>query len=135
MRRHTRSACTALLALASVVALSACGSSSKSSGASGSSGKSGGTVTLVMGTAPDSLDPGMGYTTQAAEPDWPRPGEAPRDRVARTVAHEVIRVGISPPRVKPEHVHVPQRRGADNAGLGQCAVGAKHASVERCVRA
>jgi peptide/nickel transport system substrate-binding protein len=23
-----------------------------------------------MGTAPDSLDPGMGYTTQAAEPDW-----------------------------------------------------------------
>jgi peptide/nickel transport system substrate-binding protein len=24
----------------------------------------------VEGTAPDSLDPGMGYTTQAAEPDW-----------------------------------------------------------------
>ena len=23
-----------------------------------------------MGTAPDSLDPGFGYTTQAAEPDW-----------------------------------------------------------------
>jgi peptide/nickel transport system substrate-binding protein len=23
-----------------------------------------------MGTAPDSLDPGMGFTTQAAEPDW-----------------------------------------------------------------
>ncbi len=24
----------------------------------------------MMGTAPDSLDPGFGYTTQAAEPDW-----------------------------------------------------------------
>jgi peptide/nickel transport system substrate-binding protein len=27
-------------------------------------------VTLLMGTAPDSLDPQFGYTTQAAEPDW-----------------------------------------------------------------
>ena len=27
-------------------------------------------VTLLMGTAPDSLDPGFAYTTQAAEPDW-----------------------------------------------------------------
>jgi peptide/nickel transport system substrate-binding protein len=27
-------------------------------------------VTIVVGTAPDSLDPGMGYTTQAAEADW-----------------------------------------------------------------
>jgi peptide/nickel transport system substrate-binding protein len=58
------------------MALSACGSSSSSSSSStastssSSSGKSGGTITLVEGTAPDSLDPGMGYTTQAAEPDW-----------------------------------------------------------------
>jgi peptide/nickel transport system substrate-binding protein len=62
-----------------VVALAACGSSSKTTAtqtttantgaAATSSGKSG-TITLVMGTAPDSLDPGMGYTTQAAEPDW-----------------------------------------------------------------
>jgi ABC-type transport system substrate-binding protein len=28
------------------------------------------TVTLTMGTAPDSLDPGMGYTTQSAEATW-----------------------------------------------------------------
>jgi peptide/nickel transport system substrate-binding protein len=58
---------------AAAMALSACGSSSSSSSSTStgtSSGKTGGTVTLVMGTAPDSLDPGMGYTTQAAEPDW-----------------------------------------------------------------
>ncbi|MHB8691226.1 MAG: ABC transporter substrate-binding protein [Solirubrobacteraceae bacterium] len=27
-------------------------------------------MTVVVGTAPDSLDPGFGYTTQAAEADW-----------------------------------------------------------------
>ena len=27
-------------------------------------------ITVVAGTAPDSLDPGFGYTTQAAEADW-----------------------------------------------------------------
>jgi peptide/nickel transport system substrate-binding protein len=54
-----------------VIVLAACGSSSSSSSGGGSSsGKQGGTITLVMGTAPDSLDPGFGYTTQAAEPDW-----------------------------------------------------------------
>jgi peptide/nickel transport system substrate-binding protein len=65
--------------LASVLALSACGSSSKSSSSSGSSSSSssagGGTsntgaINIVEGTAPDSLDPGFGYTTQAAEADW-----------------------------------------------------------------
>ena len=35
----------------------------------GSSGKEGGTVNLIGGTAPDSVDPGFGYTTQALEPD------------------------------------------------------------------
>src|ERR1700760_3250031 len=68
----------AVLALASVFAIAACGSSSSSSspsssssGSSGttSSGKSG-TITYLFGTAPDSLDPQFGYTTQAAEPDW-----------------------------------------------------------------
>ena len=49
--------------LVAAVALSACGSSS-------SSGKNGGTATLLFGTAADSLDPGFGYTTQAAEVDW-----------------------------------------------------------------
>src|SRR5947209_20049032 len=43
--------------------MSACGKSSKSAT------KAGGSVTVLFGTAPDSLDPGMGYTTQALEPD------------------------------------------------------------------
>src|SRR5438128_2234069 len=37
--------------------------------ACGKSTKVGGTVTVLFGTAPDSLDPGMAYTTQALEPD------------------------------------------------------------------
>ncbi len=81
MRIHSRSALGVVLALLAVVALAACGSSSKSSttssstpsssssSSSSSSGKSG-TINIVEGTAPDSLDPGFGYTTQAAEADW-----------------------------------------------------------------
>ena len=30
----------------------------------------GGTVTVLMGTAPDSLDPGLGFTTQSYEATW-----------------------------------------------------------------
>jgi peptide/nickel transport system substrate-binding protein len=63
----------AVVALGSAIALAACGSSSTTSSPSTSttstSGKSGGTITEVSGTAPDSLDPGMAYTTQALEPD------------------------------------------------------------------
>jgi peptide/nickel transport system substrate-binding protein len=51
------------LAFALLVGISACGSSSTSS-------KSGGTVTVLMGTAPDSLDPGLGATTQSYEATW-----------------------------------------------------------------
>ena len=35
----------------------------------GSSGKEGGAITILFGTAPDSLDPGFSYTTQGLEPD------------------------------------------------------------------
>src|SRR5829696_6837034 len=63
-------------AIAAVLALvvAGCGgggddSSTSSSGAS-SGGSEGGTVTVLMGTAPDYLDPQLGYTTQSAEPDW-----------------------------------------------------------------
>src|SRR5258708_23401549 len=72
MRRLSRSALTAVFAAGAVVVIAACGSSSSSSSSAGNSGTAskGGTITLVMGTAPDSLDPGFGYTTQAAEPDW-----------------------------------------------------------------
>jgi len=50
-------------------------SSSSSTAAASSSGSSsgstkGGTVTLLMGGAPQSLDPGMDYTTQGAEALW-----------------------------------------------------------------
>jgi peptide/nickel transport system substrate-binding protein len=63
-----------------VALLAACGSSSNSSSSaasasssapsSSSSGKSGGTVTLLYGTPPQSLDPGLDYTTQGAEINW-----------------------------------------------------------------
>jgi peptide/nickel transport system substrate-binding protein len=56
-------------------AIGACGSSDKtssgtSSTAAKSSGKTGGKVTVLMGTAPDYLDPQLGYTTQSAEATW-----------------------------------------------------------------
>jgi peptide/nickel transport system substrate-binding protein len=54
------------LALALIVGVSACGSSSGST----TSGGTGGTVTVLMGTAPDSLDPGLGFTTQSYEATW-----------------------------------------------------------------
>src|ERR1700720_667086 len=68
--------------LMSATGLVACGGSSgtkttASTSASGTtaaggttSGKQGGTATVLMGTAPDSLDPQSGYTSQAAEADW-----------------------------------------------------------------
>jgi peptide/nickel transport system substrate-binding protein len=54
------------LAIALIVGLNACGSSSASGGSAGG----GGTVTVLMGTAPDSLDPGLGATTQSTEATW-----------------------------------------------------------------
>ena len=56
----------AVLGLATGVAalgLAACGGGSSSSGG----GQEGGTATVLMGTAPDYLDPQLGYTTQSAE--------------------------------------------------------------------
>jgi peptide/nickel transport system substrate-binding protein len=40
------------------------------SGAAATTGRQGGTATLLMGTAPDYLDPQLGYTTQSAEATW-----------------------------------------------------------------
>jgi len=48
------------------VGLAACGGG----GSSGGGGQEGGTATVVMGTAPDYLDPQEEYTTQGAEPNW-----------------------------------------------------------------
>ncbi|MGH2913320.1 MAG: ABC transporter substrate-binding protein, partial [Solirubrobacteraceae bacterium] len=50
------------LTLALAVGVGACGSSSTSSGT--------GPVTVLMGTPPESLDPGLGATTQSYEATW-----------------------------------------------------------------
>ncbi|HEX2015440.1 MAG TPA: ABC transporter substrate-binding protein [Solirubrobacteraceae bacterium] len=57
------------LSVCTAMALGACGSSSSNDAAT-SSGKQGGTATVLMGTAPDFLDPAEGYTTQSAEATW-----------------------------------------------------------------
>jgi peptide/nickel transport system substrate-binding protein len=58
------------LTAVSALILAGCeGGSSSTSGASAHKAE-GGTATVDMGTAPDSLDPQSGYTTQAAESDW-----------------------------------------------------------------
>src|SRR5262249_6960132 len=54
-----------LTTLAGLV-LVACGGG----GGGGGGGTSGGTATVLMGTAPDYLDPAESYTTQGAEADW-----------------------------------------------------------------
>jgi peptide/nickel transport system substrate-binding protein len=61
----------------SATVLAACSSSKSKTGtgatsstSAAGSGVNGGTATVLMGTAPDSLDPAFGYTTQAAEADW-----------------------------------------------------------------
>ncbi|HEX7291376.1 MAG TPA: ABC transporter substrate-binding protein [Conexibacter sp.] len=64
----------AAFAVALLLAAAGCGgggneNGSTSSGSSGG-GKEGGTISVLMGTAPDFLDPGLGYTTQSAEATW-----------------------------------------------------------------
>ena len=81
MRKYLRPLGALLLVAIAAFAVSACGSSSKSSSsASGSSagggtssacaGASGGTINMVAGVYPQSLDPGYDYTTQGAETNW-----------------------------------------------------------------
>jgi peptide/nickel transport system substrate-binding protein len=84
VKRYIRPLAALLLMAIAALVVSACGSSgSGSSGNSGTStgsggtstsssgGKSaGGTVQMVMGVFPDSLDPQFGYTTQSAEATW-----------------------------------------------------------------
>jgi peptide/nickel transport system substrate-binding protein len=84
VKRYVRLTSAPALALIVALAVGACGGSSSSSSsaagggasssgttpASSSGGGGGGTVTLLQGTAPQSLDPGKGYTTQDAEVNW-----------------------------------------------------------------
>src|SRR5947209_894883 len=68
--RRTRIALVAVSAVLAAVVVAACGSSSSSSSSSGSastSGKNGGTITIVSGTAPQSADQGLDFTTQGNE--------------------------------------------------------------------
>jgi len=62
LKRRTRIGLAALLSLAALVAVVA-------ANAYGSSSTTG-TVQMVMGTAPQSLDPGLDYTTQGSEVNW-----------------------------------------------------------------
>jgi peptide/nickel transport system substrate-binding protein len=57
------------LTAASALIFAACGGGGTTSTGT-SANTQGGTATVNMGTAPDSLDPQSGYTTQAAEADW-----------------------------------------------------------------
>jgi len=61
-----------ILTGAAALGVTACGSSSseKSSGSATPAARAGGTATVLMGTAPDFLDPQEGYTTQSAEATW-----------------------------------------------------------------
>ena len=83
MKRYVRPASALALAVIAAFAIAACGGSSSSSSSAGGSGATGtgtsasggssgggGTVTLLQGTAPQSLDPAKGYTTQDAEVNW-----------------------------------------------------------------
>ncbi len=83
MKRHVTPLAGTLLAIIAAVALAACGSSSSSSSsssasasatsssaASSSASTAGGTVSMLMGTPPQSLDPGLDYTTQGSEINW-----------------------------------------------------------------
>jgi peptide/nickel transport system substrate-binding protein len=74
VQRQTRSVLTALSVLASAVVIAACGSSSSTTPSTSSTtstpSKTGGTVSFLYGTAPQSLDPGLDYTTQGSEINW-----------------------------------------------------------------
>lgn len=72
-RRFARPATMIAMAALGVGGLAACGKSSSSSSPSGSTpsgGADGGTATVLIGTAPDFIDPQKGYTTQSAEATW-----------------------------------------------------------------
>jgi peptide/nickel transport system substrate-binding protein len=60
-----------ILTGAAALGVAACGSSSsETTSSSGTAATAGGAATVLMGTAPDFLDPQEGYTTQSAEATW-----------------------------------------------------------------
>src|SRR3954447_26097260 len=75
-RRGTRLVAGLAGGCLAVFGAGACGSSgnndssSSSTAKSSGGGKEGGAITVLIGTAPDYLDPSIAYTTQAAEVHW-----------------------------------------------------------------
>jgi peptide/nickel transport system substrate-binding protein len=67
VHRFRRPIVTTGVAAVAAVALAACGSSSSSSGGGSTSGKPGGTITIASGTAPNSPDQQLDFTTQGNE--------------------------------------------------------------------
>jgi peptide/nickel transport system substrate-binding protein len=63
MFKATRLVGVMALSCATALGVAACGGS-------GTAVTECGTAKVLMGTAPDFLDPQLGYTTQAAEADW-----------------------------------------------------------------
>lgn len=69
---RVRARCVAAMAAALTLAAAGCGGGDEGNGTSGGGdgGSTGGSVDVLMGTAPDFLDPQLGYTTQSAEATW-----------------------------------------------------------------
>jgi peptide/nickel transport system substrate-binding protein len=61
---------TQVLTVGVIAGLAALGLAACGGGGGGGGGTEGGTATVLMGTAPDYLDPQEEYTTQGAEGDW-----------------------------------------------------------------
>jgi peptide/nickel transport system substrate-binding protein len=80
VKRYARPFAAILLTVIAAAAIAACGSSSPSKKAStkkaaaapllARTAAASSTVTMLMGTAPQSLDPGLDYTTQGSEINW-----------------------------------------------------------------
>jgi peptide/nickel transport system substrate-binding protein len=74
VRVHKRVSVMLLLGVLAALAVAACGSSSSSktskTSTTATAAKNGGTVHMVEGTFPQSLDPGLDYTTQGSEVNW-----------------------------------------------------------------
>jgi peptide/nickel transport system substrate-binding protein len=75
MHRSSRLAAVVAAACLTAGGVAACGGSDSSSSdnaksGGGGGGKEGGTATVLIGTAPDFLDPGQGFTTQSVDSTW-----------------------------------------------------------------
>ena len=71
MRKHAkRSTWSVILTAVGVVAIAAAIAASAGAKAQKAHAAATGTINMVQGTAPQSLDPGLDYTTQGSEVNW-----------------------------------------------------------------